>query len=315
MNFIDPKKIKILFLGTSSISAYVLENLILHSYNIIGIISQTDKSRDRKGNLLFTETKKIGIKYNIKVYQFEKLSDNFEQIKQIQPDLILTISYGKIVPEKILEIPQYGSLNLHGSILPVLRGAAPIQRALIEGFDITGFSLMKMVKDLDAGEVYAKKIIKIEKDDNYSSLYEKMKVIAYEIFDENISNYLNNKIVGEVQDITKVSYANKITSFEEKLDINYTTRKFLNYIRGLSYKPGAYLFFNDKKIKLLKAQIFSNEIKKQVGYFYIENKRHLCLQLKDGIIEILLLQLEGKKITDSLSFINGHKEQLNVILK
>ena len=295
-------------------SAYVLENLILAGYNVIGIVSQPDKEKDRKGNLLETETKKVGKKYNIPVYQFDSLKENINDFKNISPELIITIAYGKIVPEDILNIPKYGSINLHGSILPKLRGAAPIQYALFLGLKETGFTLMKMVKKMDAGDMYAKKIVTISNDDNYTSLEEKMEKCASDLLLENIDKYLSNELIPVKQNEYEATFTSKITKEDEKLSLDLKMNDFLNKIRGLSLVPGGFLYFNDKKFKILQAKKLNNEQKYQVGSLFVEPKNKLCLQLLDGSIILLKVQLEGKKIMDGSSFLNGNHIS-NIVLK
>lgn len=310
----NKKDVKILFLGTPEIAAFVLEGLILNNFNIIGVVSQPNKERNRKGILLPTQTKIVANKYNLPVYQFDKLRPNVDTFKEINPDLILTIAYGKIVPEEILSIPKLGCLNLHGSILPKLRGAAPIQRALFEGYTETGFTLMKMVKEMDAGDMFAFEKVKIEEDDNFTILFDKMKKAALSLALNYLPKYFNGELIGIKQNESEVTFANKIEKGDEKLLLSDSVETFINKVRGLSLKPGGHLILNNQIFKILKCKKYNNEINRPVGLMFVENKNKLILQLESGQILLELVQLQGKNIVDSVSFVNGHRDLINNIL-
>ena len=200
------KDLKIVYLGTPKISAIVLENLIINGYNIVGIVSQVDKPQGRKMIVKPTETKLIGEKYNIPVFQPVKIRDDYAFLKELEPDIILTMAYGQIIPQAVLDIPKIMPLNLHGSILPKYRGASPIQQALLNGDKTTGITLMEMVDKMDAGKMFFKKEIAIEEDDNYESLSNKLAKLAYEVFDEGIQDLIDGKNKGEDQDENLVSF-------------------------------------------------------------------------------------------------------------
>lgn len=304
------KEVRILFLGTPDIAAFVLEALILNGYNIIGIVSQEDKERNRKGELIKTPTHECGDKYNIPVYEFDKISKHVNEVKALNPELILTLAYGQIVSEEILNLPKYGCINLHGSLLPKMRGAAPIQRSLYNGDNLTGFTLMEMVKEMDAGRMYAKKEVNISEDDNYTSLLEKMKICARDLILESIDDYVNGKLIGEPQDIKEVTFANKITKEEEKLFINDNCKDFINKVRCLSYTPGGYLILDNEKIKIFKAKYVSNITENELGTIVKYDKNGFFVQLSDGIVSLLEVQKPGKKILNYKDFINGNRDLL-----
>lgn len=306
---------RIIFMGTPNISAFVLEALINEGYNIVAIISQPDRPVGRKGELEKTPTKVVGEKYDIPVYQPIKIRKEYEFIKELHPDLILTLAYGQIVPQGLLDIPPLGCLNLHGSLLPKYRGAAPIQYALINNELVSGMTLMEMTDKMDAGRMYMKKEVIIDEDDNSTSLFLKMGEAAKELALEALPKYLNNELIGEEQDESLVTYCPSIKPEQEKLNLELNSKEILGWIRGLSDTPGAYLTIDDLKIKIYKAKYYSNDIQGQIGEIIEANKNGLILQLKDGQISILELQKEGKKRMDYKSFINGNQNLLGKILK
>ena len=298
------KDISILYFGTPEISAFVLNKLIENNYKIVGVVAQEDKPIGRKGLLEHVPTKKVALKYGIPVYQFKKVREHYEEILNIKPDLILTLAFGQIISHDILTIPKYGCLNLHGSILPKYRGAAPIQYSLLNGDAETGISLMEMVDKCDAGKVYAVEKVKIELDDNCTSLTDKLKVAAFDVFDKNIEAYLSNNLPGKEQDEILVSFSKKIKEEDEIINFKDTSKNVINKIRALAMQPGAYFIKNGIKYKIYKAHISCQ--KGEPSTVIVFNKKELVIGTSDGSISIDILQKEGKKILDYKSFYNGN---------
>lgn len=304
-NFIKKKNLKILYFGTPDISATVLELLIKNNYNILGVVAQMDKEKDRKGRILEVPTKVIAKKYNIPVYQKEKIRLDFEFIKELKPDIILTMAYGQLIPHDLLMIPKYGCYNLHGSLLPQYRGAAPIQFALLNGDKITGVTLMEMVDKMDAGKMYYKKEIQVLDDDSYTSLKKKIAISCFEVFDEGIEDVVNKINVGEEQDESKVTFTSKIDRDLEKLNFNDDSIRINNIIRALSYEPGTYFSYKNIKFKVFKALAFTNLKIAEPGTIIKYDKQGFCIATQDGYIEILELQKPGKNIMSFKDFYNG----------
>lgn len=302
-NRINRKEIKILYMGTPDISAVTLRMLLESGYNIVGLIAQVDKEVGRKHILEKVPTKVVAEEFNIPVYQVENIKENFEFVKDINPDLILTLAYGQIIPQGLIDIPKYGCLNLHGSILPKYRGAAPIQRAILDGETETGISLMEMVDKMDAGKVYAIEKVQILPIDNYTSLQAKLSEAAFNVVEHYLDLYLNGSLPGVIQDETKVTIAKKIKPEDELLTKELSVNEFINKVRALSLNPGAYILVNDKKIKVFHAEIACGIKPEKVGEIHF--KKGVYLTLKDGVVHLLTLQAEGKKIMDDKSFANG----------
>jgi len=298
-------EVRILYMGTPMMSAKVLEALILGGFNIVGVIAQEDQPVGRKAIITEVPTKVIAKKYNIPVYQPHKIRLDYEFVKEINPDLILTMAYGQIVPQGLLDIPKMGALNLHGSILPKYRGAAPIQRAIMNGETETGVTLMEMVDKMDAGQMFGVSKCEILPEDNYTSLCEKIVNCCIEVSKNLLPKYFNNELKGEEQDESKVTFADKIKPKTEKLSLDYECKKFINYVRGMSEEPGGYVLLDDLKFKILKATPSNQNIDGEVGTLLINKNTYL--KLKDGVIELKEVQLAGKKKMDGKSFANGSK--------
>ena len=307
---IDVKDLKLLFMGTPEISAYVFEKMIEAGYHFVGLVAQPDHPVGRKGIIEKVPTKVVAEKYNIPVFQPEKIRLDYSFMEEIKPDLVITLAYGQIVPQGFLDIPKYGCLNLHGSLLPKYRGASPVQSVLINNEKVTGVTLMEMVKAMDAGRMYAKKEIVIDDDDNATSLFNKVKEAAGELVIESLPLYINGELKGVEQDENEVTFCSIIKPEQEKLDLNMTALELVGYIRGLSDEPGAYLYLNGLKLKIYKAKVVDNSVNAAVGTIIKADKNGLYMQAKDGIISLLEIQKEGKKRMDYRSFINGNQNLL-----
>lgn len=311
----DKKTAKIIFMGTPEISSKVLEGLVLDGYNIVAVIAQPDRPTGRKKILTPVPTKVVAGEYNIPVYQPEKIRKDYEFVRELHPDLILTLAYGQIVPQGLLDIPTLGCINLHGSLLPKYRGAAPIQYALLNNEKVTGMTLMRMVKEMDAGEMYATEEVEIDEDDNSTSLFNKMGDAALRLSLRVLPLYLEGKLPGTPQDESLVTFAPSIKPEEEKIDLGKTKEQIFGQIRALSEVPGAYLYLDELKLKIYKAKIVSDEVSDEVGKIIKADKNGLYLQLSNGVLALLVLQKEGKNQMDYKSFVNGNQNILGKLLK
>lgn len=305
--------VRILYIGTPEMSAKVLEALISSGFNIVGVVAQEDQPVGRKAIITEVPTKVVAKKYGIPIYQPHKIRLDYEFVKEINPDLILTMAYGQIVPQGLLDIPKMGALNLHGSLLPKYRGAAPIQRAIINGEKETGVTLMEMVDKMDAGKMYGVSKCEITPEDNYTSLCEKIVNCCVDVCNRLLPKYFNGELLGEEQDESKVTFADKIKPETEKLSLDFGCEQFINYVHGMSEEPGAYVLLENVKLKILKAKLSDKKIDGEVGTLLIE--KGVFLKLKNGVIELTELQLAGKKKMDGKSFANGSHHLSGVIVK
>lgn len=303
----NKENLRVIFMGTPEISATVFEAMILDGYKFVGLIAQPDRPVGRRGELEKVPTKVVAEKYNIPVFQPVKIRKEYDFVKELKPDVIITLAYGQIVPQGLLDIPPYGCLNLHGSLLPKYRGAAPIQFALINGDKVTGMTLMEMVAAMDAGKMYAKKEIIIEDSDNSTSLFNKMAVAAKELILEKLPEYIDGLLPGEEQDESLVSFCPTIKPEQERLNLELTAKEIWGWIRGLSDHPGAYFILDGKKLKVFKASMMNEEETHPIGEIIQADKRGLVVQLRKGQLSLLELQKEGKNRMDYKSFLNGNQ--------
>ena len=308
-------KEKIIFLGTPKISANLLKEMVDYGFNIVAVITQEDKLQGRKRVLTPSFVSQMATSLNIKTYKPHRLNKDFEFLKEIQPDLLLTFAYGQIISSEILSLSKYKPLNLHASLLPKYRGASPIQTALRNGETKTGVCLMEMIKELDAGAIYAKEELDISKDDNYTTLADRLEKLAFDIVKKYLPLYFENKLQGIQQDNNQATFCHMIKKEDEHLILNQGANEFVNQVRSLSLTPGGYLLLNDIKLKIYKASYVSNEILGNIGQIIFAKKKQLYLQLKDGIVNLDLLQKPGKDILNTQEFNNGNQNVLGSLLK
>ena len=306
----EKSDLKLVFMGTPEISAYVFEKMIEDGYHFVGLVAQPDHPVGRKGLLEKVPTKVIAEKYVIPVFQPVKIRDDYAFIDEIKPDLVITLAYGQIVPQGFLDKIPMGCLNLHGSLLPKYRGASPIQTALINNEKVTGVTLMEMVKAMDAGRMYAKKEVTIDEEDNATTLFNKVKEAASELIIESLPLYIKGELKGEEQDEKAVTICSTIKPEQEKLDLSLSAQSIVGWIRGLSDEPGAYLYLNNLKLKIYKAKVIDHTVTAPVGTIVKADKNGLYMQASDGVISLLEVQKEGKKRMDYRSFINGNQNLL-----
>ena len=304
------KNKRIVYMGTPVFSQYIFEKLILAGYNIVALVSQPDRPVGRKRIITATPTKEIALKYNIPVFQPEKIKDEYEFIRELKPDIIITCAYGQFVPQGLLDIPPYGCLNIHASLLPKLRGGAPIQHALIDGHDKTGVTLMEMIKKMDAGRMYAKVETDITDEDTYDTLHERLKLLGAELILNNLNLYFEGKLEGIPQDENEVTISPNISKEEEHIDFTKTTREVFNMIRGLSSIPGANFIYNNEVVKVYRSRIGDKNYSKEPGEIVNISKDSIDIKTGDGVVEITEIQLQGKTRIKVKDYLNGNNKFL-----
>lgn len=312
----NKKDLRILYLGTPDISALVLEKLIEEKYNIVGVVSRPDKEVGRKHILTATPVKNVALNHNINVYQPAKIKDIYEEIKSLDVDILLTMAYGQLIPDSVLELLRIKALNLHGSLLPKYRGASPIQAALFNGDEETGVTLMEMVHEMDAGNMFYKKVVKIDKKDNFDTLKLKISQAAFDAFNEGIDPIINDNYQGEIQDINLATFTKKISEADEIISFEDKAENIVNKIRALASEPGAYFVFKGEKIKVFEAEA-QKANNTNPGKVKSYDKNGLFIETQDGILSILNLQKPGKKAINIKDFFNGNRTyfEANEIIK
>ncbi len=294
---------KIVFMGTPLFAVPILEGLI-KNYEVIGVVSQPDKEVGRKRVLTKTPVKEIAEKYNIDVFQPIKIREDFDKIKEWNPDIIITCAYGQIIPEELIKLPKLGCINVHGSLLPKYRGGAPIHRSIINGDSETGITIMYMDKGMDTGNMISKRSIPIELDDNLESLSNKLSILGRDLLLDTLPSIIDGTNESIKQDEKEVVYAYNIKPEEEKIDFNNNTIDIYNLIRGLSPSIGAYFMMDGERVKVYKSRIGNNKYDKS-GIIKNIYKDGIGISTKDGEIILEEIQPFGKKKMFVKDYLNG----------
>lgn len=308
------KKLKIVYMGTPEFSATVLKGLI-ENYDVRAIVTQPDRPVGRQGIVMPTPVKQVGNDNVILVLQPENIKEEYNEILALEPDLIITCAYGQIIPKEILNAPRLGCINVHASLLPKLRGGAPIHHAIIDGHSKTGITIMYMSVGMDDGDMIAQKEIPIEYTDTAESLHDKLAILGRDFLIEVLPSIINGTNTREKQDTSLVTYAPNIKREDERIDFSKSKRQIYNQIRGLYSWPGAYCLFEGKILKVWEAyetdNVFSNKFNGQITNIYEDG---FGVKVENGEIVFKTVQLEGKKRMSALEFVNGHSNIIGKVL-
>ena len=305
---------RIVYLGTPDISAYVLKGLVDNGFNIVGVVTKEDKVRGRNNKVEESPVAKMAHQLGLPVHKPHRLNKDFEILKEWKPDLLLTFAYGQLISDEILSLALYKPLNLHASLLPKYRGAAPIQYALRNGDEVTGVSLMEMVHEMDAGDVYSVIETKIDEKYNYTTLADKLSHDALTMALDALPKYFNHELHGVKQNENKVSFCPTIKKEEEHLNLYTDPKTFINQVRSLSLTPGGHLSFNDEMLKIYEASYYSDKTG-EIGKIVLAHKKQIVLQLEKGQVLLNVLQRPGKKMMSASDFNNGVHDLEGSILK
>ncbi len=295
---------KVVFMGTPEFAVPVLDGLI-KNYNVVLVVSQADREKDRKGRLLYTPVKKLALDNNIPVYQPDSIRKEYNKVLEYNPDIIVTCAYGQIIPIELLNYPKYGCINVHASLLPKLRGGAPIHRALMNGDKETGITIMYMDEKMDNGDIISQEKTSILEDDNLDSLYERLSKMGSQLLLKTLPLILNNKNDRIKQNENEVTYGYNINREEEKIEFSNKSLDIHNKIRALSTHPGAYCYLDDKRLKIYKTSLTDTVSDEKPGTIVDITKNGIYVSTSDYIIIIKELKLEGKKKCDVRDFVNG----------
>ena len=302
------KNIKAVFMGTPSFAYPILKELIEY-LDVIMVVCQPDREKDRKGNIVYPPCKELALENNIEVFQPQKIREEYQKVLDKKPDIIITAAYGQIIPEEILEFPKYGCINVHGSLLPKLRGGAPIHHAIIRGEKETGVTIMYMDKKMDSGDIISQKSIRIDEDICLDELYNKMSLLGRDLLMETLPSIIEGTNSRIKQDESKVTFGLNITKEEEKINFNDTAYNIHNKIRGLSSIPGAYTIINGKRMKVYLSEKTDVLSKEEAGTIKDITSDGIIVNTKDYLIKLKDIKLEGKKRCNVKEFINVIKKE------
>lgn len=309
---------KICFMGTPEFALPTLKALA-ENHEVVAVISQPDKPKGRGKKLQPTPVKELALKLNLEVYQPAKIKDTafIDVLKQLNADIFIVIAYGQILSEEVLNIPKFGCINVHGSLLPKYRGAAPIQWSIIDGEEVTGITIMQMDKGLDTGDIILQKQIPIHMDDNSGILHDKMSHLGAEALLEALKLIENGTAKFTKQDDSLSTYASMLTKKTGHINWEYDSQKIINLIRGLNPWPSAYTYINENEIlKIWNAKLSDVKYSGVNGeVLKIDVKEGITVKTGDGAIVLTEVQGKSGKRMKATDYIMGHNIDTGIILK
>ena len=289
-------------MGSPQVASEYLQILLGNNLNVVGVYTQPPRPKGRGMNIQNSPVHNEALKQKIPVFHPENFKDNenIELFKELNPDLVIVMAYGILLPNKILNLPTFGCINIHVSLLPRWRGAAPVEYVLLNGEKETGVTIFKLVDGLDAGPILSQVSILVDENLNKNELFKKLNNIGKELIIKILPNYFDNKIILKDQNEQEATYASKINSKMTQINFNENVKNVFNKIRAFSPKPGAWFLFNNERIKIISCK---KTIEKSIPSKIINE--HFHIGCNDGIIVPIVIQREGKKPMEIKEFLRG----------
>lgn len=310
----EKRELRIVFMGTPDFAVPSLDILVQHNYEIVGVITAPDKPAGRGQQLHQSAVKKYAVEKNLAVFQPEKLknADFINELKALEPNLFIVVAF-RMLPELVWQMPEYGTFNLHASLLPQYRGAAPINWAVINGEKETGVTTFFLQQEIDTGNIILQEKINIEDEDNAGSVHDKLMDIGSQLVLKTVQQIEENSVTEQPQELTTSKHAPKIYKETCFIDWNKPVLEIHNLIRGLSPYPTAFTHLDGKVLKVFKSEVVLRQAQDDSALaqndkaYLTDNKTYLSFKCANGYLDILELQLEGKKRMKVDEFLRGHK--------
>lgn len=311
---------RILFMGTPDFAQQALSAIIESGYNVIGVVTQPDRKRGRGEEVSFCPVKAYAVEKNIPVYQYEKIRiEGVDDIKRLNPDVIITCAYGQIISQEILDIPKHGVINIHASLLPKYRGSSPIQWCLVNGEKKTGITIMRTALAVDSGDILLQKEIEILADENAGQLFDRLAILGGQAVVKALEIISSGKAVYVPQDEKSATHYPMISKEDGRINWENSAESIYNRMRGFTPWPSAYTFLDGKMFKISKCRICTAEDAPEGMGIYLSgqisvDKNRAFVKTGDGVIELCEVQLEGKKSMQISAFLAGGKLKSGAIL-
>ena len=302
---------RVVFMGTPDFAVGTLEALLQSRHQVVAVVTQPDKPKGRGKAMQFTAVKEVAVRAEIPVLQPKKVREPevVEEIRQFHPDVIVVVAFGQLIPKAILDIPQYGCVNVHASLLPKYRGAAPIQWAVIDGEEKSGVTTMQMDEGLDTGDMLLTEEVVLDPQETGGSLFDKLSEVGAGLLLKTLDELEAGNIHPQKQPSeSTTAYAAMFTKKMGEINWTQSAVQIERLVRGLNPWPSAYTHLGQKTLKIWRAAVHPlSEQKKEPGTVILMDKKHFGVQTGDGMLEILELQLEGKKRMDADAFLRGYQ--------
>lgn len=322
---VSPKKapapqIRVVFMGTPPFAADLLMTLIEDHYHIVGVVTKADKPSGRKGEVTVSAVKKLALEHSLPVLQPEKLDDAaFTALKAFSPDIIIVAAYGKILPKRFLELPGFGAVNVHASLLPLYRGASPIHNALLDGREETGITLMQMDSGMDTGNIITQRTVKIPPDEMLEQLTTKLTILAKKMLSSDLPLYVKHQLPVTPQPTTGATLCQLIERSDGQIIWSNEASSIYNQYRALSPWPGLYTFWpqlnNTLRLKLHVVGLLPDQQLSSVHGMVLEHEGKILVQAERGMIVLEEIQLEGRNRMLVSEFIKGNLNFVGSTLK
>lgn len=301
---------RIVFMGTPDFSVPTLEALVASEHEVVGVVTQPDKPKGRGKEIHMSPVKECALQHNIPVYQPVRARDEafVDEMRALNPDVMVVIAFGQILPKSLLELPKYGCVNIHASLLPKYRGAAPIQWAVINGDEETGITTMMMDVEMDTGDMLEKNVVKLDPEETGGSLFDRLSLLGGDLILSTLSKLEKGEITPVPQDHEKATYVKKISKSMGDIDWTMDAVSIERLVRGLNPWPSAFTRWNGKMLKIWEAKVLPDpDVKLPCGSVISASDEGLKIQTGAGVLCVTSLQLEGKKRMDTAAFLRGYQ--------
>lgn len=308
---------KVVFMGTPDFSVPTLQKLIDEKYEVAAVVTQPDKPKGRGKAVQFTPVKELAVKYDIPVFQPKRIKGNeefYEEMKALNPDVMVVVAFGQLLPIEILELPKYGCINIHASLLPKYRGAAPIQWVILDGEKETGVTTMMMDVGLDTGDMLLKEVVPIEEKETGGSLHDKLSAAGGNLIIETLKHVEDGTIVRTPQGDAESNYAKMLNKELGKIDFTRSAVEIERLIRGLNPWPSAYTSLHGKTLKVWDANVVEGKSQAKPGEIIEIGKSSFTVMTGEKALEIMEMQLEGKKRMTTEAFLRGYTVEKGEVL-
>ena len=299
---------RVVFMGTPDIAATCLNKIIEKGYDIAAVYTQPDRPKNRGMKLAFSPVKEVALSHNIPVYQPENFREDetVEQLRQLQPDVVAVVAYGRILPQKVLDIPPKGCINIHASLLPAYRGSAPYQWAVLDGLKETGVTAMYLCREMDAGDMIDCAKTPIGENETAGELLDRLAVLGADLLDQTLAAIENGTVQAVPQDHSKATYAPMLDKTMCPIDFTKTAQQVHNHVRGMNPWPVATMELQGKRFKVYETAVLPETSGKEPGSVLGMTKQGLKIACGAGVIEIRTLQAEGGKRMGAPDYFRGH---------
>lgn len=309
---------KIVYMGTPDFAVPPLKAMLEAGFAVAAVVTQPDKPKGRGKTLMPTPVKEEALRHGIPVYQPAKVRDPefVEILKSLAPDIIVVAAFGQIIPKNILELPPFGCINIHASLLPKYRGAAPIQQAVIDGEKESGVTIQKMGTGIDTGDMIAKVVVPLAEDETGGSLFDKLAAAGADLLIKTLPDIFQGRAVYEKQpEESPTPYAGMITKEMGRMDFHKDAEELERLVRGLNPWPSAYTFLNGKTLKIWKSRVSEEKTDMGPGTVIAADKSGIHVSCGNGVLILTEIQLEGKKRMEADAFLRGYKIETGTLLK